>query len=385
MDSNRAATCLRCEPEHEMNPEPTRSAWPQSLSPRASPDRLSPRATPGSVSPERYQRSLSSPVRRLALEAERIMSEGVRSPLASTATPASIGQLSPCRMHSPPPAHYHPSQMQYGILNRGSGCSVSEFGRVSAYFSMQPPAVPMQLVPVTPPALPARPSTPALPAPDSLALTAPIAQIAPVGDSTLSDNEKCQNAVRSMLCELMATLPLTPSSCGSPVRRARQPLPVRPAPPPPTLTPLPATPPTPDQVYAGYSTRSVSPDLASLNHVDNRRPPLECDGHETNDTFPLVWLDGTRRDVLRDAATQAHATVNSRCVNDTQERPESTDEWLGGVRALRDSHVRLVLRQLRHIERLNRALDRAVRPPSSPHTPPAAPPAHTKRYNDTKC
>lgn len=57
-------------------------------------------------------------ISRLALEAERIMSEGVRSPLASTATPASIGQLSPCRMHSPPPAHYHPNQMQYGILNR---------------------------------------------------------------------------------------------------------------------------------------------------------------------------------------------------------------------------------------------------------------------------
>ncbi|KAI5644736.1 hypothetical protein NE865_03082 [Phthorimaea operculella] len=37
------------------------------------------------------------------------------------------------------------------------------------------------------------------------------------------------------------------------------------------------------------------------------------------------------------------------------------EEWMGGVRALRDSHVRLVQRQLRHIERLNRALDRVVR------------------------
>ncbi|KAJ0184124.1 hypothetical protein K1T71_000547 [Dendrolimus kikuchii] len=34
--------------------------------------------------------------------------------------------------------------------------------------------------------------------------------------------------------------------------------------------------------------------------------------------------------------------------------------WYGGVRALRDSHVRLVLRQLRHVARLNRALDRAA-------------------------
>ncbi|XP_061708087.1 uncharacterized protein LOC133518388 isoform X6 [Cydia pomonella] len=32
--------------------------------------------------------------------------------------------------------------------------------------------------------------------------------------------------------------------------------------------------------------------------------------------------------------------------------------WAGGARALRDAHVRLVLRQLRHVERLNRALDR---------------------------
>ncbi|XP_049884501.1 proton-coupled amino acid transporter-like protein CG1139 [Pectinophora gossypiella] len=36
------------------------------------------------------------------------------------------------------------------------------------------------------------------------------------------------------------------------------------------------------------------------------------------------------------------------------------EEWVGGVRALRDSHVRLVLRQLKHIDRLNRALDHAV-------------------------
>ncbi|KAM3969018.1 uncharacterized protein ACR2FA_003215 [Aphomia sociella] len=42
------------------------------------------------------------------------------------------------------------------------------------------------------------------------------------------------------------------------------------------------------------------------------------------------------------------------------EHQPSNDEWVGGVRALRDSHVRLVLRQLRHIDRLNRALDRAA-------------------------
>ncbi|KAJ2954571.1 hypothetical protein O0L34_g2860 [Tuta absoluta] len=42
------------------------------------------------------------------------------------------------------------------------------------------------------------------------------------------------------------------------------------------------------------------------------------------------------------------------------------EEWMGGVRALRDSHVRLVQRQLRHIERLNRALDRVVKNTKKP-------------------
>lgn len=41
-------------------------------------------------------------------------------------------------------------------------------------------------------------------------------------------------------------------------------------------------------------------------------------------------------------------------------RARTPDTWMGGARALRDSHVRLVRRQLRHIERLNRALDHAA-------------------------
>ncbi|CAB3258804.1 unnamed protein product [Arctia plantaginis] len=60
-------------------------------------------------------------------------------------------------------------------------------------------------------------------------------------------------------------------------------------------------------------------------------------------------------------ATQAHTKeneANERNASSCVSVAGSADEWLGGVRALRDSHVRLMLRQLRHIDRLNRALDR---------------------------
>ncbi|RVE51477.1 hypothetical protein evm_003878 [Chilo suppressalis] len=49
----------------------------------------------------------------------------------------------------------------------------------------------------------------------------------------------------------------------------------------------------------------------------------------------------------------------------TSREPQVTPEvapaevWIGDVRALRDSHVRLVRRELRHIARLNRTLDNA--------------------------
>lgn len=42
--------------------------------------------------------------------------------------------------------------------------------------------------------------------------------------------------------------------------------------------------------------------------------------------------------------------------------PSSDSKWLGEVRALRDCHLRLVLRQLRHIAHLNHAVDRVMHP-----------------------
>ncbi|XP_073949875.1 uncharacterized protein isoform X2 [Choristoneura fumiferana] len=53
-------------------------------------------------------------------------------------------------------------------------------------------------------------------------------------------------------------------------------------------------------------------------------------------------------------------TKNNTANGAGEKRARTPDAWVGGARALRDSHVRLVLRQLRHIERLNRALDHAV-------------------------
>lgn len=45
-----------------------------------------------------------------------------------------------------------------------------------------------------------------------------------------------------------------------------------------------------------------------MSHCFSER--AECDARGgASDSFPLVWLDSTRRDVLRDVATQAHATV----------------------------------------------------------------------------
>lgn len=62
-------------------------------------------------------------------------------------------------------------------------------------------------------------------------------------------------------------------------------------------------------------------------------------------------------------------------VSGSREGPGASDKsWAGEVRALRDSHVRLVLRQLRQLRDIDR-LDRALRrpPPSSPVSAPPPP------------
>ncbi|XP_053624049.1 uncharacterized protein LOC128682978 [Plodia interpunctella] len=78
---------------------------------------------------------------------------------------------------------------------------------------------------------------------------------------------------------------------------------------------------------------------------------------------------------VRHVAVQAITTTKPERNSTRNSFRDCGEEWVGGVRALRDSHVRLVLRQLRHIERLNRALDRAANaaaPLLTPHAPSTA-------------
>ncbi|XP_022836074.1 proline-rich receptor-like protein kinase PERK8, partial [Spodoptera litura] len=105
------------------------------------------------------------------------------------------------------------------------GVARSRVARWSAYFSVRPPAGPVQLVPVsTPPKLPALSprSFTSSPPPHSSDL------------ATQQNKMRCRNAVHGVLCELMSTLPLPPSPIKSPT-----------SPTTPTTSATTGTPPTP--------------------------------------------------------------------------------------------------------------------------------------------
>ncbi|XP_035432543.2 uncharacterized protein LOC118264186 isoform X4 [Spodoptera frugiperda] len=183
-------------------------------------------------------------------------------------------------------------------VGMGDGVACGSLARLSAYFSMRPPAVPVQLVPVSAPL-----NLPALP--PRLSTSSPPSHTADL--ATHLNNESATSDVAE----------------GAQHRQHLQRQQRR-----PRATPAAA---------ATAKTR----------------------GHASSDNYQVT--------VYRNVSSNS-------CQKG--EGGHETDEWLGGVRALRDSHVRLVLRQLRHIERLNRALDRTNQ--HSPHRPrsPRSPQSH---------
>ncbi|XP_059059739.1 uncharacterized protein LOC131852984 [Achroia grisella] len=257
----------------------------------------------------RRRRSRSSPV-RLSLAS---LATRTRSPLASphrhsTAT---------TRLSSVQPDVYCADQK----LDWPSG---------SAYFSVMPPATPLRLVPlVTSPMLSPRAESPH----QKPELVVPMVILSETKELSIEDPPMakkrmpsgCQRRiVRRLLQELVTGLPLP-------------------------VTTLPCT--------VTYRKTNVSSTLVSAAKVSQA----------------VITASATLLSTSRIAAECKHVAIqapthikrsekheeNSSFASGVEKLP-AKDEWVGGVRALRDSHVRLVLRQLRHIERLNRALDRAA-------------------------
>ncbi|KAF9414251.1 hypothetical protein HW555_007794 [Spodoptera exigua] len=243
-----------------------------------------------------------------------------------------------------------------------------KMARLSAYFSVCPPAVPVHLVPVS-----ALPKLPTL---------QPRLSTPPPPQPAVECNMRCKNAVLSVLCGLMSTLPLPLSPPASPAAPTSPLMPTSPvsqtsrtmSPASPALSPAsptwPKTPETPP-----ISTPRGVKRIRRFNR--NLLPSALAKEQNTDSTDSASSTDSSNNGARqrqhqrpRHVATQAR--IKNEPIDESQkgEQERATDEWLGGVRALRDSHVRLVLRQLRHIERLNRALDRACprRPRNSRRT-----------------
>ncbi|XP_049693324.2 serine/arginine repetitive matrix protein 1 isoform X3 [Helicoverpa armigera] len=300
---------IMCERAPELAESPHAApAWPSLREPLRCPPEEALWTFPGV---DRAPRSRSSPV-RTNIEEESIRTGRQRCPSASprpAAGEAAAAAAAAEAARAPPAPRLPPARLPHP-------------GVVTAYYSLRPPAAPLRLVAASrrvPPALP----------PHSCTSSPPLPCAAPI------DDERCKNVVRSVLCELMSGLPM--SAASSPERRARLPR------------------------VQGFVPRSRSPHSRS----PSVRSPLSRSPHsrypQARSATPLEAGDrlpstGAHTPILRDSSVRSEGCHLGVAVAD------GGDEWLGGVRALRDSHVRLVLRQLRHIERLNRALDRAARP-----------------------
>nr|XP_049693312.1 serine/arginine repetitive matrix protein 1 isoform X1 [Helicoverpa armigera] len=336
---------IMCERAPELAESPHAApAWPSLREPLRCPPEEALWTFPGV---DRAPRSRSSPV-RTNIEEESIRTGRQRCSSASprpAAGEAAAAAAAAEAARAPPAPRLPPARLPHP-------------GVVTAYYSLRPPAAPLRLVATSrrvPPALP----------PHSCTSSPPLPCAAPI------DDERCKNVVRSVLCELMSGLPM--SAASSPERRAR--LPRVQGFVPRSRSPHSRSPSVRSPLSRSPHSRYPQARSATPLEAGDRLPSTGAHTPILRDRCTLQAAGGARRAgspasagagarVARHVATQARgvSSVRSEGCHLGVAVADGGDEWLGGVRALRDSHVRLVLRQLRHIERLNRALDRAARP-----------------------
>ncbi|XP_052752550.1 uncharacterized protein LOC128201050 [Galleria mellonella] len=263
------------------------------------------------------RRSRSSPVRCAVSSAPR-----ARSPSASS------------RRHSPA------INCSYPLQPECSCNQISDWSHVTAYFSEKPPKGPLRLVPIMAspvPVMSSRHESPHrqsdlaifpmnFPEDNELSILDPPKIKQHVETKRKSSGHHRRRVVRRLLHDLVTSLPLSA-----------------------TVSPCPVTCQETNMSSTCLTAAKVSQAVAaaSVSLMPTPRTSADC----------------------KHVAVQASGRI--KCAEKYQDdgyiisgskRLSTKDEWVGGVRALRDSHVRLVLRQLRHIKRLNRALDRAAPP-----------------------